>query len=159
MNKEAVDEEFMDRKESMDEEELDADILVESLSELVSLTSLHLLGAETLRDQHIMRLTGCLPKLEVWSTIGYWLTDGIRDKIAFLKSLHTLDLDGVAVFTADGVLGFIENSGPGNKGLDFSVENFDKIWSNKRELIEQMVTEKVKGCFDFTLVTGGYRHN
>ena len=114
-----MDGELMDQEESMDEEELHADILVESLSELVNLTNLHFLWAENFEDQHIMRLISCLPKLEVWSTIGSWLTVAIWDKCASLKSLRTLDLDGVAVFTADGVLGFIESSGPGKKGLGF----------------------------------------
>ncbi|MCJ1428376.1 hypothetical protein MMC29_006285 [Sticta canariensis] len=79
--------------------------------------------------------------------------------IASLKSLRTLDLEGMAVFTADGILGSPRILGPDNKGLILSMKNFDEISRKKQELIEQIVTEKVKGYFDFKVVTGDYWHD
>lgn len=144
-------------KGNLDKDTMDTDVLVESLSKLVNLTDLHLLRiSNSFKDQHIMQLANSLSKLEVWSTSGFRLTDAIWGEVASLRSLRTLDLRAVARFTDDGILDFIEKVGPGNKGLNFSVRNVDKIPTEKLQLIEETIAQKVHGRFDFTLTSGDY---
>lgn len=64
------------------------EILLKSLSKLVNLTDLRLTElCKPIVDQHIVRLASSLPKLEVWPTKGFRLTDAIWDEVASLRSL------------------------------------------------------------------------
>ncbi|MCJ1424283.1 hypothetical protein MMC29_002170 [Sticta canariensis] len=112
-------------KGNVNEDSLDADILVESLSQLFNLKALHLVSwiSTSFEDQHIMQLASSLPKLEIRSTSEKCLTDAIWGEVASLRSLQRLDLGPLAIFTVDGILDFIEKLGPGNIGLDLFVKN------------------------------------
>lgn len=123
-------------------ETVGADILVDSLSKLVNLTTLRLINLwYKFTDRHIVRLASSLPKLETWSTDGYELTDAIWDAVVSLESLQRLQLGELARFTADGILDFIEKLGPGNKGLVLGVRSVDI----EGGLIEEKIARKVEG--------------
>lgn len=139
----------------MDESVVDTDALVTSLSKLNNLTDLHLEHiAEFFGDRHIVKLARSLPKLEVWSTNGYRLTDSIWSAVASLKSLRRLDSTAFSSFTTTGIIGFIEKLGPGNKGLFLSVLTADKESRFERELIQGKIAKKVQGRFESSQFPG-----
>lgn len=137
---------------------LEAEVLVKSLSSLVTLTELYLREtSDSFVDWHIVQLASSLPKLEVGSTSGYGLTDFIWDKVASLRSLRRLELVALTKFTGKGILDFIERLGPGNKGLVLSVRNVDmdsNLSWGEQDVIRERILEKVGGRFGFTLGRG-----
>lgn len=142
----------------------DPDLLTESLSKLVNLTYLCLRQlSDFFDDRHIIQLASKLTKLEVWSSSAEMLTDAIWGKVAALKSLRSLELGGSLRFTASGILDFIENLGPGNKGLRLSVTYVDSspgpAWEHdipevEQILIHERIDKKVEGMFKMR--TGNY---
>lgn len=87
----------------MHEYAVKADALVVSLSKLINLTNLRLERiSENFVDRHMVQLALSLPKLEIWSTDGNWLTDDIWSEVATLKSLRRLDLVVSTSFMTDG---------------------------------------------------------
>lgn len=137
---------------------LETDVLVDSLTKLVNLTSLRLGEmSKSFVDRHIVQLAGSLPKLKVLSTGGSILTDAIWDDVATLKSLRTLDLSALTSFTSNGILGFIEKLGPHNKGLVLSVIKVDvkrnTLSCAEKKLIQEMMDKKINGRFEYGFST------
>lgn len=136
------------------------EILVESLSKLVNLTDLRLREiSDPFANEHISTLARSLPKLEVWWTSGYGITDTIWDDIASLKSLRRLDLMALSSFTANGILGFVHDLGPGNKGFSLAIMMADMdsdLTQGEQTLIRDTLAERVEGRFEFTLMRGIY---
>lgn len=149
-------------KGDVDDLALEPDVLVESLSNLVNLTDLRLREvSDSFVDQHIVQLAKSLPKLEVWSTSGYGLTDAIWSDVASLSWLRRLELGALTSFTLDGILGFIDKLGDGNKGLNLSVMNADvdsALSAKEQDLIQDRIAKKAEGKFEFTMSRGKYRH-
>jgi len=133
-------------------------ILVDSISQLVNLVDLDLKEiSDYFRNEHICQLARHLPKLEVWWTSGYGITDVVWDDIASLKSLRRLELSAQTSFTAEGILDFVQKLGPGNKGFLLAVTMADMdsdLSEEEQSLIRETMTEKVEGRFDFTLMRG-----
>lgn len=133
-------------------------ILVDSISQLVNLVDLDLKEiSDYFRNEHICQLARRLPKLEVWWTSGYGITDAVWDDVASLESLRRLELSAQTSFTAEGILGFIQNLGPGNKGFLLAVTMADMdsdLSEEEQSLIRETMAEKVEGRFDFTLMRG-----
>ena len=134
------------------------DFLVESLSKLINLTHLNVCNkAKHLSDLHIMRLASSLPKLEAWSTNGDLLTDAIWGAVASLRSLRSLYFGAMTDFTVDGTLDFIENLGPGNKGLLLYVTNWGSVLSwTEQNLIQKKISSKVGGNFGLSHDEGNH---
>lgn len=138
--------------------ELENDVLVDSLTKLVNLTSLCLTDiSESFVDRHIVQLAGSLPRLEILWTSGGILTNAIWGEVGALKLLQSLYLNALTSFTSNGILGFIEKLGPCNKGLVLSVTNVD-VQNNalscaEVELIQEMMDKKIKGRFEYELST------
>lgn len=129
----------------------DSDVLVESLSKLINLMDLRVAELSNLfADRHIVQLASSLPKLEVWLTRGFGLTDAVWGQVASLRSLRRLDLGTVTRFTADGILDFINKLGPGNTGLVLSVMNLTMSCWVEQELIREMIAKKVEGNLEYT---------
>lgn len=144
-----------------------AGVLVEYLSKLVNLTELRLTASSNFFiDRHIEQLASSLPKLEVWSTRGYRLTDAVWSEVASLKSLRSLDFGAVTNFTVSGIVDFIKKLGPGNKGLVLSTINQENFES-KRVFIKKIsntLAKETDGWFGFTLdsprvTRGDYRYD
>lgn len=138
------------------------DGVVESLSKLANLTDLRLTSTYiNLVDQHIVQLARSLTKLEVWSTCGGSLTDAIWGEVATLRSLRELDLYTSSSFTTNGIVGFIEKLGPGNKGLVLSVvqakRHSDLSWT-EQELIQATIAKQLQGRFE-CCSTSDYRRD
>lgn len=151
--------ELCDWKEDVNKSSLvRADVLVDSLSELFNLTDLHLqVIAKPLFDEHIVQLASSLSKLEVWWMDGCWITDAVWDEFTSLSSLRRLELGAWKSFTVNGVLNFIKKLGPGNKGLVLTLmyEHNGKISSVEQELIQELISNKIKGRFE---LQGEYWH-
>lgn len=132
--------------------------LVESLSigKFVNITDLRLQELDgDLIDQHIAHLAGSLPKLEALFIGGCQLTDAIWGGVATLGSLRKLEFAALTTFTANGILGYIEKLGPGNKGLVLSiVEEFDIrncLSESDQDLIRETIFKKVQGRFEYSI--------
>ena len=134
------------------------DVLVESIGQLVNLVDLELKDiSDYFRDEHICRLARHLPKLEVWWTSGYNITDTIWNDVASLQALRRLELNAQTNFTPKGILEFIARLGPGNKGFVLAIMMADMdsdLSEDEQSLIREKMAEKVEGRFDFTLMRG-----
>ncbi|KAL8821417.1 MAG: hypothetical protein Q9223_000520 [Gallowayella weberi] len=136
--------------------------LVESLSQLVNLTDLHLQDvSDYFTDEVIGRLARSLPKLEEWWTGGWAVTDAIWQDIATLKSLRRLDMAAISRFTAKGILDFILNLGAGNKGLVLAIMMADvdcDLTEGEQMVIRETIAAKVDGRFEFQLLRESKRN-
>ncbi|KAI4211669.1 MAG: hypothetical protein LQ351_005572 [Letrouitia transgressa] len=133
-------------------------VLVESLSQLTNLTDLRLRDiSDYFNDEVIQRLARSLPKLEVWWTSGLAITDAIWEEVAKLKSLRRLDFTALTRFTANGILDFILNLGPGNHNLLLAVMMADldcDLSEAEQTMIRETMAERVSGRFEFQLYRG-----
>ena len=134
------------------------DVLVESVSKLVNLIDLRLREiSDPFTNEHITSLARSLPNLEVWCTSGYGISDVIWNDMVSLKSLRRLDLMAVSSFTANGILDFVYGLGSGNKGFSLAVMMADMdsdLAQDEQALIRDVLTERVEGRFEFTLMRG-----
>lgn len=133
-------------------------ILVESLSQLTSLTDLRLQDiSDYFTDEVIGRLARSLTKLEGWWTSGWGVTDAIWRDVTRLKSLKRLDMAALSRFTANGILDFIYSLGPGNKGLVLAVMMADvdcDLTEEEQGTIRESIAAQVEGRFEFQLQRG-----
>ena len=144
--------------ESSDIGSADVDVLVESLSKLENLTDLRLREiSDYFLDLHICKLAHNLPKLETWWTSGYAITDAIWADMASLHRLRDLNLSAVTRFTADGILDFVLNLGPGNEGLVLNVTMGDldfQLTDEEQSMIKDTIGSRVGGDFYFMCIRG-----
>lgn len=140
-------------KSEFDEDEFDveADVIVESLSKLINLKDLHVEGISSVFvDRHFVQLAGNLPQLKSWSTNGGRLTDAIWEEVASLRSLKELTIRASTnCFTTQGIVVFIEKLGAGNKGLVLSVTDTGHSFVDQ-DLIHKEIAKKVEGRFKFS---------
>lgn len=156
---------WLEGRRGEDEDTLkETEALVDSLAKLVNLTDLRLERlSDSFADRHIVQLANSLPKLVSWSTWGNRLTDAIWGEIASLRSLQRLELWGWMSFTANSILDFIGQLGPGNEGLVLFLiydgeydDNGDRVGSGYDEpflpwkeiyLIRKTIAKKLDGKF------------
>ncbi len=136
----------------------DIDVFVDSLSKLSHLRELSLRDvSDYFRDEHICRLAQSLPELEGFWTSGFGITDAIWKDMSSLRRLKRLDFAAMTSFSADGILHFISELGPGNKGLVMVVMNADidsNITDEEQAIIRDTLATKLDGRWDFTLMRG-----
>lgn len=132
--------------------------LVESLSKLTNLTDLQLQDiSDWFSNDDIMKLAGSLTKLEVLVTSGSGITDVIWDAVASLESLRRLDLMATTTFTAGGILKFVQDLKPGNKGFLLAImmaEHSSDLTVEEQSLIRDTLAKNVEGKFEFILMRG-----
>ena len=137
---------------------LDVDILVDSLSKLQKLKDLRLrFISDYFLDRHIRQLAQSLPRLEIWWTHGWAVTDAVWIDIASLKLLRRLDFNANTRFTANGILNFIMELGPGNQGFELGINRADMdfdLSDEEQDMIREALASQVGGRFDFQLVRG-----
>lgn len=136
----------------------DIDIFVDSLSKLIHLRELSLRDvSDYFSDEHIRQLARNLPALEGLWTSGLGITDAIWKDMSRLRQLKRLDFAAMTSFSADGILQFISDLGPGNKGLVLVIMNADvdsNISDEEEALIRETLATKLDGRWDFTLMRG-----
>lgn len=136
----------------------DIDIFVESLSKLTHLRELSLRDvSDYFQDEHIRQLARNLSELEGLWTGGFGITDAIWKDMSGLSKLKRLDFAAMTSFSADGILQFISDLGPGNRGLVLVVMNADvesNIGDEDQAIIRETLATKLDGRWDFTLMRG-----
>lgn len=138
----------------------DNDILVDSLTKLENLTDLRLRYiSESFTSQHIRLLAQRLPRLETLWTHGWAITDVIWRDMTTLKNLRKLEFNAITRFSANGILSFVLELGPGNRGFELGIvksdEDFD-LSEEEQATIRETLKSQVDGRFDFALVRGIY---
>jgi hypothetical protein len=151
-----------------DPEGLIGDPLAEVTSSICSLSDLRYLHltriSDYFSDQHVRAFAQHLVNLEHIYIGGYGISDGVWDDVARLKSLKTLTFSGLTVFTARGILRFIDQLSDGNQGLLLGIDNADAdspLTAEEQELVQDALAAKVNGSFAYQLLrgmTGKYFH-
>lgn len=144
-----------------DPEGLIGDPLTEVTNSICSLTNLRHLYltriSDYFSDQHVRALAQHLVNLEQIYIGGYGISDGVLDAVAQLKNLKIVTFSGLTVFTAQGILRFIDQLGDGNQGLLLGVDNADAdspLTSEEQELVQEALAAKVNGSFAYQLLRG-----
>jgi hypothetical protein len=144
-----------------DPEGLLGDPLAEVTNSICSLSNLRYLHLTRISDyfsnQHVKAFAQHLVNLEHIYIGGYGITDGVWDAMARLKNLKTLTFSGLTMFTAQGILSFVDQLSDGNQGLLLGVDNADAdspLTSEEQELVQEALTAKVNGSFAYQLLRG-----
>lgn len=136
----------------------DVDVLVDALSKLENMTDLRLPEiSDYFLDSHICQLAKHLPRLKIWWTSGYAITDAIWADVASLHALQDLSLSAITRFTAEGIMNYMSSLGPGNEGLVLNVTMADMDFPLSEEeqlIIRNTMSSKVGGRFDFMYLRG-----
>lgn len=132
--------------------------LCEALCELTDLRYLHLMrSSDYFQDDQLQLLGENLLKLEDLLVGGWLLTDRTLTTLSNLGNLKSVTFNGLSVFTADGLLDFIDKLGPGNRGLALSIDmaSLDGALSGEeQDLVRDTLATKVQGRFEYQLVRG-----
>ncbi|KAL4917313.1 hypothetical protein BDW62DRAFT_184210 [Aspergillus aurantiobrunneus] len=99
-------------------------------------------------------VTSFLPDLERLWISGEAFNDSIWPAFLTLSKLKSLAVYALSNFTANGVVDFISQLGPGNRGLNLSVLNATSAAHFPEEaqsMIREMLAENLDGSFDFGL--------
>ena len=136
----------------------DLEILLQTLCSLENLNDLRLSRvSDYFTDEHINILAQSLTELEELSIGGYAVSDAVWGGMCRLRKLKTLNFFGISSFTKDGIIDFIDQLGPDNKGLTLSVYNAepDKALSvEEQDLLRDLIAVKVEGRFEYQLSRG-----
>jgi hypothetical protein len=139
----------------------DLDILVDSLKQLKAMRRLSLLIPEILRDEHIITLLQGLTQLESVYVTGLELNDIILPSIGGLPNLRDITLSGISKFSADGLIEFISQLGPGNHGIRVTIDMADPdtlIDDGSLTLVKDCLTQQVGGVMEYMAHKGKFTH-
>ena len=93
---------------------------------VLELRELKLTGvSDFFNDERIKLILEELPLLEDLYFGGYGVTDVILPSLSKLKNLRSIGIVAISAFTADGLLEYISTLGPGNQGLQMTVDMAD----------------------------------
>ena len=136
----------------------DMQILCDCVCALKNLRELKLTRiTEYFSDSHVNRIAEELFGLEDLFIDGYGISDNCLGKLTNLGNLKTVTFSGLTSFTADGLLEFINNLGPGNQGLVMVIDRaiMDSALSiAEKEIVRDAMAAKVQGRFDYELFGG-----
>ncbi|RAQ40669.1 hypothetical protein AFGD_009130 [Aspergillus flavus] len=127
--------------------------LVRSISQLNSLCELELEHiSDGFTTDHLKTLTPCLPHLERRRISGEYFRDDALDAFLCLHRLQSLIIDGPNSFTTQGLLSFVAQLGPGNRGFALSIfksANGTDITEEAQKPIRELLESKLDGAFLF----------
>ena len=133
--------------------------LVQSISQLHDLRELELKDiSEGFFPDHVMMMTPFLPNLERLWVSGDYFDDGIWNAFLCLPKLQSLAIHALSEFTFQGILSFITQLVPSNKGLALSILNATidgNLTDDEQSVIRDTLRHNVEGTFDFSLAQGG----
>lgn len=136
----------------------DNELLAQALAPLHKLRSLELKDiSDGFTLDQAMALIPCLPNLERLWISGDYFTDEIWMTFLGLSRLQTLFIYALSEFTAEGILHFIAQLGPGNHGFTLSILNAitDKFMpETSQDVIRGALKASLDGSFDFGLAQG-----
>ncbi|KAL5339571.1 hypothetical protein BJX70DRAFT_363306 [Aspergillus crustosus] len=129
--------------------------LVMALSALENIRDLELKDvSDWLTMDQVAILASFVPHLERLWISGEAFNDSIWDAFLNLRQLKSLSIYALSNFTADGVVDFISQLGPGNRGFSLSILNAISATNFPEEvqsMIRGMLAESLDGFFDFGL--------
>jgi len=148
------------RADNEDSSRNDVDHLLMSISQLHNLKELDLseTSEEVFTNADIKLIASALPKLEELFVSGSDISDQIWPSISCLHNLHSLNILAQSSFTANGLLDYIWQLKPTNRGLSLwigSQMSEHDLSEDQKTLIRDSISEQVGGKFDFIL----YREN
>ncbi|KAL4986318.1 hypothetical protein BDW68DRAFT_163388 [Aspergillus falconensis] len=130
-------------------------LLVESVGALHELRELELKDvSDFFTMEQAGELTMSLPNLERLWISGEAFNDSIWPAFSCLSQLTSLAIYALSNFTADGVVDFISQLGPANRGLSLSILNATSAVNFPDEvqgMIREILAESLDGSFDFGL--------
>lgn len=139
----------------------DRSTFVESICQLKELRDLKLVfvsdDLDLLTDVEIAKLVRNLPDLEALFFTGYGVTDGVLDEISNLRALRSITFSAVTAFSVGGLLDFVNDLGPGNRGLQIYIDNADPdsgLTDEEQELVRTALWTKVGGRLEYQLLRG-----
>lgn len=142
--------------ESSSDEELE--IFCNSLCALKDLRYLELRRiSENFQDSHVNLLAKSLHRLEELAVVGSYLEDSSLENLSSLSHLRSVTFMGPSMFTANGLLDFIDKLGPYNEGLAVIIDMAlpeRLLNSEEQDLIREALLKKVQGRFDYVPIRG-----
>ncbi|GAB1213645.1 hypothetical protein ATERTT37_002795 [Aspergillus terreus] len=133
----------------------DNELLVQAIQQLNRLRQLELKDISTwFTTDHVITLTPYLPHLERLWISGEHFSDDVWDAFLCLPKLQSLSIQAFSDFSAQGILDFISQLGPGNKGFSLSILNAlsDKNLAEEAQtVIRETLKVSLDGSFDFGL--------
>ncbi|KAE8351093.1 hypothetical protein BDV28DRAFT_137897 [Aspergillus coremiiformis] len=133
----------------------DNELLVQAIGQLNNLRELELKDiSDGFSTDHLTTLTPFLPHLDRLWISGDYFRDDAWGAFQCLPRLRSLVVHAPSSFTAQGVLNFISQLGPGNKGLSLSIlssAHDTDITEEGERLIREVLKSEIDGSFDFAL--------
>ncbi|GES57424.1 hypothetical protein ATEIFO6365_0001071200 [Aspergillus terreus] len=133
----------------------DNELLVQAIQQLNKLRQLELKDISGwFTTDHVITLTPYLPHLERLWISGEHFSDDVWDAFLCLPKLQSLSIQAFSDFSAQGILDFISQLGPGNKGFSLSILNAlsDKNLAEEAQtVIRETLKVSLDGSFDFGL--------
>jgi len=144
------------RADNEDSSRDDVDHLLLSISQLCHLKELDLseTSEEVFTNADIKLIATNLPGLEELFVSGSDINDTIWPSISNLHNLRSLNILAQSSFTANGILNFIWQLKPTNRGLSLwigSQMSEHDLSEDQKTLIRDSISEQVGGKFDFIL--------
>ncbi|KAG2413669.1 hypothetical protein HFD88_002858 [Aspergillus terreus] len=133
----------------------DNELLVQAIQQLNKLRQLELKDiSDWFTTDYVITLTPYLPHLERLWISGEHFSDDVWDAFLCLPKLQSLSIQAFSDFSAQGILDFISQLGPGNKGFSLSILNAlsDKNLAEEAQtVIRETLKVSLDGSFDFGL--------
>ncbi|KAI9934692.1 hypothetical protein MW887_000309 [Aspergillus wentii] len=137
----------------------DNEVLASALTQLINLRELQLKDiSDCFPPGYVMSITPFLKHLEKLWISGEFFDDSIWQAFLCLPKLQSLVIHALSEFTTLGVLSFISELGPGNRGLNLSIlssTSTTDITEESQTTIRDAL-KKIDGSFDFGLVYEEY---
>ncbi|OJJ01148.1 hypothetical protein ASPVEDRAFT_52165 [Aspergillus versicolor CBS 583.65] len=137
------------------EDPRDNNLLVDAVGVLGNLRELELKDvSDWFTMEQVEAVTSFLPHLERLWISGEAFNDSIWPAFVCLTKLKSLAIYALSNFTANGVVDFISQLGPDNKGLSLSILNATSGVNFPDEalgMIREMLAANLDGTFDFGL--------
>ena len=133
------------------------ELLVQSIGQLNNLRELELKDiSDCFTIDHVIAMTPDLPQLERLWISGDFFDDSALTAFLCLPKLQSLAIHAFSKFTADGILAFISQLGPGNKGFSLTILNAvdSSLTEEAQNVIRETLKVSLDGSFDYGLAQG-----
>lgn len=141
-----------------DADDMDDDDLVSVITKLTKLRDLQLFGLSNyFSNAHMINIATSLTNLEELFLSGWDITDVIWPALSNLRSLQRLDMTAYSNFTFDGILGYVNTLGDGNRGIMFHISTADPITAlteSEEDIVRAALLAKVDGRFEYMVSRG-----
>ncbi|KAL4785158.1 hypothetical protein BJX76DRAFT_347213 [Aspergillus varians] len=137
------------------EDPQDNNLLVSAVGVLSNLRELELKDvSDCFTMEQVEAVTSFVPHLERLWISGEAFNDSIWPAFLCLSKLKSLAIYALSNFTANGVIDFVSQLGPGNRGLNLSVLNATSgvnFPEETQSMIREVLAENLDGSFDISL--------